>query len=142
MSLIRRLFTKLLICTGLSTLFFWGRADPYGDTDCIISPPKQARNHSQHRAYEYNTHTPHAHLHAHLQTQSIRHKSVCKSFWLISLKMWPRFSVEGDTNLQFLVFHLAGSVRRRHRIICPEVRNMATTSNTHSHSTLSELFSF
>lgn len=41
MSLIRRLFTELLIRAGLFTLFFWGRADPYENRDCIISAPKR-----------------------------------------------------------------------------------------------------
>lgn len=41
MSLIRRLFTELLIRAGLFTLFFWGRADPYENKDCIISAPKR-----------------------------------------------------------------------------------------------------
>lgn len=107
MRLIRRLFTKLLICVGLFTLFFWGRADPYGDTDCIISPPKQkACSHRQHHASRSR-----------------------RSLW--NMRPWF-FPDRGHANPKFSAFHLAASVETTDCIIRPEVMNMMVTDFKHT----------
>lgn len=67
----------------------------------------------------------------HADTASQHHTfSSCWSLW----KMWQRFSIKGDTNLKFLAFHLAGSVREtRDWIIFPGVMNMVTNFK-HTHT--------
>lgn len=117
MRLIRRLFTKLLICVGLFTLFFWGRADPYGDTDCIISPPKQkACSHRQHHASRSR-----------------------RSLW--NMRPWF-FPDRGHANPKFSAFHLAGSVETTDCIIRPEVMNMVTDFKHTLTRTFSKMISF